>query len=182
MASTPVFPSFAFQETPSIAKLTQLAYDASFLLTPPGQVLLTATGAQSIPNSTNTAITWNTAANSGPDMMWTSGSQVTAQTPGYYDLDAQVIFASNSTGARQVMFRVTTGTGNPAGPGNTVIFGLFSAIPASGLNTIVSTGMTGPYMYAGDYVEVLAFQSSGSALNTVGGFSQLAVCLTSLGP
>ena len=177
----PVFPAFAFGEAASIAKLNQLAYDAAFLLTPPGQVLLTSTGAQSIPNATLTAVTWNTATGSGPDTMWTAGSQCTAQTPGYYDLDAQVNFTSNATGARQAMFRVTTGPGNPAGPGVTTIFGLFSATPSSGIFAIVTTGMTGPYMYAGDYVEVLAFQTSGGALNTVAG-CQLAACLTSLGP
>lgn len=183
MAATPVFPAFAFQEIASIAKLSQLAYDASFLLTPPGQVLLTSTVSQSIPNAANTAVTWNTATGSGPDVMWTSGSQVTAQTPGYYDLDTQVTFPNNSTGARQVMFRVTTGPGNPGGAGNTTIFGLFSATPASGINTVVATGMTGPYMYAGDYVEVLAYQSSGGALSLPSpSVSWLAVCLVSLGP
>ena len=183
MAATPVFPSFAFQEVASVAKLNQLAYDAAFLLTPAGQVLLTSTAAQSIPDSTLTAITWNTAANSGPDIMWTSGSQCTAITPGYYDLDALVIFAPSTTGARQVMFRVTTGSGNPGGAGNTTIFGQFSTTPAGGSqDTWATTGMASPYMYAGDYAEVLAWQSSGGALNTAAPWCLLAACLVSLGP
>jgi hypothetical protein len=175
----PVFPSFTFQQVATIAQLNELAYDATFLLTPPAQVLLVSSSAQSIPNATLTAITWQSATWTGPAAMWTPGSRATAPVPGYYDLDAQVTFAANATGARQVMFRVTTGPGNPGGAGNMTVFGQYSG-PAGGAQ--VATGMLSPYMYAGDYVEVLAYQSSGGSLNTATPWCQLAACLVSLGP
>ena len=175
----PVFPSFSFQETATTAKLNELAYDAAFLLTPP-QALLVSNSAQSIPASTLTAITWASATWAYPGTLWTSGSRVTVQALGYYDLDTQVTYAANSTGARQVMFRVTTGPRQPGRRGNTTIFGLYSTVASS--TPPLVTGMLSPYMYAGDYVEVLAFQSSGGSLNTATPWCQLAVCLISLGP
>jgi hypothetical protein len=182
MAALPVFPAFAFQSVPSIAVLNQVAYDATFTGTPPGQVLLTTSAAQSIPASTLTAITWGAAANTGPDTMWTSGSQLTAQTPGYYDLDAQVAYATSTSGAREIMFRVTTGASNPGGAGNTTIFGQSTATPISGNPSVVTTGVTSPYLYVLDYVEVLAYQTSSGALNTAAPWCLLAACLISLGP
>jgi hypothetical protein len=129
--------------------------------------LLEQQTAQTLTTATLTAVTWDTRI-TDRDSGWASGSDTryTAQTPGYYLLAANVQFASNATGARVIVFQVTTGSGNPAGPGVTTQFGRAGIAAVSGAATCASSKSLTPYMYDGDYAQVLAYQSSGGNLAT----------------
>jgi hypothetical protein len=178
MAAVPSVPGFVTGEDPSIAKLNQLAYCVLFLNTLQTAGQFTNTG-QTVTTSTNTALTLTRVTDR--DGAWTSAhpTRYTAQTPGYFQCDAVAAFASNGTGARSAWFQVTTGSGNPGGAGLTQVYGYTAQNPPSGVNRICLTELS-PYLYAGDYVEVYAFQSSGGNLATAA--SAFDIALVSLGP
>ena len=180
MATIPTVPSFVTGETPSIAKLNQLASCVSFIYTIPAFGQLTGSG-QSLTNNTATALTWSVTTDR--DTGWAAGhpTRYTAQTPGYYQLDALAAWASNATGNRQAYFQVTTGANNPGGAGLTTAFGAVAGLTdGTGNPTRFTLAALCPYLYLLDYLEVYAYQNSGGALNTAACSWQ--VTLESLGP
>jgi len=89
-----------------------------------------------------------------------SNSRFTAPTTGYYHFDGVVNFATNGTGNRRARVRLN---------GTTVIQGGTDTVTASsGASTYASC--SGDYhLTAGDYLELMATQVSGGALNANGG-------------
>lgn len=179
MAAVPTVPSFVTGETPSIAKLNQLAACVSFVNYIPAFASMTAS--QSMSSGSAAALSWTEGTDrDGGHSNSTNPTRYTAQTPGYYDLDAYLNFEENSSGARLAYFQVTTGSGNPGGAGNVTQLGAKSSAASNSTPTRLNLGILSPYLYTGDYVEVYAEQTSGSTLNPVSGYWQLA--LVSLGP
>lgn len=85
----------------------------------------------------------------------TNNSRLTCKTAGLYVIYATVIFASNPTGVRAVDIRLN-GTSN-----------IGENQVAAGSNVLtVSVGTLYP-LIVGDYIEVVAYQSSGGALNSL---------------
>lgn len=81
-------------------------------------------------------------------------SRLTAHVDDVYKIGCSVVFASNSTGYRQVILRLN-GITNIGGDTRPAV---------NGQDTIINVNVT--YQLAvGDYVEVLARQTSGGALN-----------------
>ncbi|MGW0805278.1 hypothetical protein [Nonomuraea sp. NPDC002799] len=119
--------------------------------------------AQSIPHNTHTAIAW-TAEDIDSDFghsTLTQPERYTAVSEGIYHLTATVIFGGNATGRRDAYFRLNGDTTRRWG--QTVGFpAQAGASPDIGL--IIATHMK---LAVGDYVEVIAYQNSGGALNVV---------------
>ncbi|MGH7747998.1 MAG: hypothetical protein ACREQ5_25040, partial [Candidatus Dormibacteria bacterium] len=140
---------------------------ASNAITPPkmGQAYAArvySSANQSTANSTDTVLAFDSStfdtntfhSNS------TNNSRMTIRLAGLYSIEAQVSFASNSTGVRYVVF-AKNGTNNLA----------YIASPAvSGDRTTVHV-YTLASLAVNDYIEVVANQSSGGALNVEGAAS-----------
>jgi hypothetical protein len=116
--------------------------------------------AQSIPNSTNTVLTFTSEnfddANMHDNVV--NPSRITIPESGRYLIQALVRFVSNANGSRTATLRLN-GITTLAVEGQRPLSGLFTSIACSTVENLA----------AGDYVEVLAFQSSGGALSTVTG-------------
>lgn len=112
----------------------------------------------SVANNTVAALTFNSERYDSGDLHSTSVNtgRLTAPITGLYAVGACVSFASNATGIREVELRVN---------GTTVI--AIDDRPANtGAVTVISID-TQYRLAATDYVEVLAFQNSGGALNVL---------------
>jgi hypothetical protein len=123
---------------------------------------ITATAAQSLTNNTLTKITFNTASGT-PDIDsydpqgWfdNANDRIVIGQDGFYNITANVGFATNTTGRRLVQIFVN---GSDRGSVN---------VTAATAGTTLLTVSTNVYLVATDYVEVHALQQSGGALNTV---------------
>ena len=123
---------------------------------------ITATAAQSLTNNTTTKLTFNTAS-ATPDIDsydpqgWfdNANDRITVGQAGFYNITANVGFATNATGRRLVQILVN---GSDRGSVN---------VTAATAGTTLLTVSTNVYLVATDYVEVQALQQSGGALNTV---------------
>lgn len=117
---------------------------------------------QSISNSSSTAITIDTEEIDSDSTHSTASntSRVVPKTPGYYDIFGWASFASNATGFRQLeaKFNGTTtldvDNKTSVGSGN-----------ATHCNVVTKAYFNGTT----DYVELYAFQTSGTALNVAAG-------------
>ncbi len=122
---------------------------------------ITNTATQSLTNNTSTKLLFNTAS-ATPDIGsydpngWfdNANDNITIGQAGFYCVTANVAFATNATGRREVTILVN---GSNAGSVNV------SAASASTTNLSVSTNL---YLAVGDLVTVNALQTSGGALNT----------------
>ncbi len=123
---------------------------------------ITATAAQSLANNTLVKITFNTAS-STPDIgsydpnAWFSNAndRIVIGRSGFYNITANVGFATNATSRRLVLIYVNGS--DRAG----------IQVPASPAGTTLLSVSTNVYLDVNDYVEVYALQQSGGALNTV---------------
>lgn len=126
-------------------------------------VQLRRTGsAQSIPHSTITAVQWDTEDRDDGNY-WTSGSntRITFANAGWYLVGACIDYEANTTSVRYLItqkngtMRITQDSQDPASSGVCAI-----------------TTSTVHYFAAGDYIEFMCFQASGSArtLITTDGF------------
>jgi len=117
---------------------------------------LRQTVAQSIPSSTGTNITLNTAdfnRLSG----WTGGSRFTAPIAGTYEFTGAISFAGNATGYRSALWKINTAYAFDSGQNGS---------PAGGSATVA---VARPFIIAlqpGGFVELTAYQTSGAALLT----------------
>jgi hypothetical protein len=123
---------------------------------------ITATATQSLTNNTATKITFNTASatpttDSYDPQTWfdNANDRIVIGQDGFYNITANIGFATNATGRRLVQIFV-----NGADRGSVQVAAL------SGATTLLSVS-TNVYLVATDYVEVHALQQSGGALNTV---------------
>jgi hypothetical protein len=114
--------------------------------------------AQSIANTTDTALTWNTELYDPRGMHSTSSNptRVTPPDAGIYIVQAVVAFFANTTGSRELYFRVN---GTDEDPGMNV------AATTSATRALCISGM---FFLNGttDYIEAMVRQDSGGALNT----------------
>jgi hypothetical protein len=134
---------------------------------------ITATAAQSLTNNTLTKITFNTASatpttDSYDPQTWfdNANDRIVIGQDGFYNITANVGFATNTTSRRLVQIQV-----NGADRGSV-------QVTASAASTTLLSVSTNIYLVATDYVEVHALQQSGGALNTVsvtGGYPVLSV-------
>jgi hypothetical protein len=113
-------------------------------------------GNQSIANNSNVAVEW-TAENYDTDFLHslvTNPTRITATVKGCYEFDVSGQFDANATGSRYLLLRV-------------------NGITDYALNWVLANSSGDTWVHAsdqlylnkGDYVEVLAFQNSGGALN-----------------
>lgn len=123
---------------------------------------ITATAAQALTNNTLTKITFNTASStpttdSYDPKAWfdNANDQITIGQAGFYNITANVGFATNATGRRLVQIFVN---GSDRGSVN---------VTAATAGTTLLSISTNVYLAVGDTVEVQALQQSGGALNTV---------------
>jgi hypothetical protein len=115
----------------------------------------------SIPNSTATAVPLSAelADNDNIHDNATNNSRLTCRTAGVYVINGAVVYAGNATGSyRQAMIRVN---------GSTVYADPFIRPLGTDQARVPVTATV--ELAAGDYVELLAYQDSGGALNLRGG-------------
>ena len=123
---------------------------------------VTATAAQSLTNNTVTKITFNTAS-ATPDIDsydpngWfnNANDRIVIGQDGFYNISANVGFATNATSRRLVLIYVNGVQREGV------------QVTASSAGTTLLSISTNVYLVADDYVEVHALQQSGGALNTV---------------
>lgn len=124
-------------------------------------VRCTNTVAQSVNNTTLTAITFDTETHktvSGMHSTSSNQSRLIATSAGLYTIAATVGFVANATGTRMISIRLN-GTTALTGAGN------IRAVNSASEATYLSVTTT--YRLAvNDYVEVMMYQSSGGGLNT----------------
>lgn len=130
------------------------------LLTPKPRIRVRRSTNQSISNSTNTAISFDTTRWHKPTAsMWegvTNPTRVTIRKPGLYTMTGHINWDANGTGARFVWLQIN----------GTTRIGQMN-VPADGVFGSAIT-VTGEYEFAaGDYVELFVFQTSGGALNSL---------------
>lgn len=161
MAVVPSPPVF----TPGLSSTTQLSQLVDvidFLLAPP-RAELRQTVAQSIPNNSVTAITFDTedldgnVAGTAQHDNSTNSSRFTAVYAGWYQVSGGVGFSSNATGVRLSRWIVNGTTVNGSEIELAAISGAVTLIPARTIKV---------YLAVGDYVELGAFQNSGGSLNS----------------
>jgi len=112
----------------------------------------------SIPNATNTALTFNTESFDNDAIHGTTNtSRLTAKTAGIYSIMGGGAFASNATGARSLGIRLN---------GATYIASV--SVPSAGATVYTNLTVSAMfYLNANEYVEITAYQSSGGNLNVV---------------
>lgn len=111
----------------------------------------------SIATGTNTALTFNTQRTNvgGLHSTGTNPGRLTAPVAGAYLLGAHVSFASNTTGVRYAQLRIN----------GTTYVAITAMLALTGGNATIISVCALYQMAAGDYAEVVAFQSSGGNLD-----------------
>lgn len=130
----------------------------------------------SINNNTETALTFNSERWDTDSIHSTSSNtgRLTAATKGEYRIYGHVRFASHDTGNRYIYIKLN---------GTTALAIKGPLKSALGTVTVLDISTNYP-LSVGDYVELIAFQDSGGALNVdaVGNFSpEFGMCLVSGG-
>ena len=151
----PTIPAMPAGYVVQAADLNNLAYAAQFLLTKPATRVHDGVGGQALV-TTGTAIQYS-VADFDTDSMWSSGSptQLTVQTPGFFKID-YMIDQNNGISYTSVA-QITTGTNNPAGSGISTQCWPGGSFGASNRCCARAGGILPFYMYALDYVQVLAY-------------------------
>ena len=115
--------------------------------------------AQSIPNNTQTALTFNSTyfdTDGMHDPLSANPSRLTATTKGKYIVTANIGLDANAVGTRSVGIKLN----------NSTFVAQQTFVGFTGDSNIVSVTAT-ISMNVGDFVEVFVFQNSGGALGTV---------------
>lgn len=169
MAALPTLPTFTDGPSSS-SQMTQLRDAINFTMRPP-VAMLRQTSAQTLSTGTSTAIQFNAEdvdddvdGVGGHDNV-TNNTRYTARYPGIYLVSGGVTFAANATGFRLLWFRVNGIDIN----GSLVELNAVTGGAVAGM----ATRTIEQYLASGDYVELIAHQTSGGNLNTsVGTFEQ----------
>ena len=117
---------------------------------------------QTIANSTNTAISWDSETVDYGDF-WASGNPTRLTIPymGVYEVNVYVEFTPHATGYRQGWFY-------EGGDGGTAVYGGITTAPAdANPNGALSFVSTATLLSAGDYIEVIVRQTAGGNLDCV---------------
>lgn len=144
------------REIPTAAMLNTEVRDNLQYLHDPPQVQLRKTSDQSIPNGAETALIFATELYDPNNMHDTATNNTRVYLPdaGLYLCTGQVQFAPNTTGIRRARFRVN---GGPS-------FGEFQDSAPNGTNNARLLPVGQRRFAAGDYIELVAYQTSGAAL------------------
>lgn len=119
--------------------------------------VVTSSTTQSLTTATWTQLNWNLDL-SDPNYMHSvtnNNNYIVIRTPGWYRLTAQISFAANGTGSRQIRF-----TNN----GTTIDRTTVEMNPDAGVDCYVQSTYIG-YFETGRYVAVEGYQDSGGGLN-----------------
>lgn len=123
------------------------------------------TSDQSISSATGTAVQFNTENfdTDGFHDNVTNNTRLTAPSDGYYQVQATVAFASNTTGYRAAWMTKNGTDSNPLKANYMVpIFQL-----VTGDTPVLPTPAYIFSLVAGDYIEIVAYQNSGGSLNVL---------------
>jgi hypothetical protein len=131
----------------------------NFLLNPP-EMTAYQSSAQTIPTGVATAVTLdvNVIDSYGGHSTVTNNTRYVAQVSGFYTCAGIAAFSPNATGVRTVSLQVNGTTGVPASQA------IFQAVTSAGINTNVPTRTMDVFLNAGDYIELMATQTSGGNL------------------
>lgn len=156
MVDPPANYTWIHEEIPSsVLMQARLSNMANFLLNPP-MVRLRKTTAQSIPNNSHTAVSWDLVEVENYNM-WdsTAPTKVTPSVPGWYLGSAGISFLANTTGYREMDARV-----------NGIAQIRIKLDPNANGGIMVMRGNTflSPFNGTTDFCEVTAFQNSGGSL------------------
>lgn len=151
-------PVFVTGEITTAARLNILSDDVTFLHDPP-TVHLTRSAFFTVANNTSTAITFDVERIDTDNMHSTSSNieRINITTSGFYYFTGQATWAANATGHRSLGLRMSGAT--------------FASVVSQMAVTTASEGTaqcvsTLRYIVAGaNYMELVAAQSSGGALN-----------------
>lgn len=149
----PTVPNMPAGYVATATDFNNLGACCTFLMNKPLLHVHDGTGGLGITTSAQ-AITW-TVDDLDTDSMWSSGSQVTVQTEGWFRISYGVNL--NGTTLTSTYVQSTTGSNNPAGAGSNVDSWAGYSRPATP-GWAGASGIWPYYMYQGDYwqVEVLA--------------------------
>lgn len=128
--------------------------DLEFLIDPPVCSVYHST-TQNVTTATGTVLSANSENfdNDGMHSTVTNNSRITIQTAGRYQLQANVQFAGNATGYRQIQFQLNGST----------IFATDRQISV-GTNDTIFSAVASRALVVSDYITVNVFQNSGSTL------------------
>lgn len=171
MGTFPTAPSFVAGESTGVAaKLTSLKTVMDFLSNPP-RCYAYCSAATSIATATDTVVplageVFDIVQSGDPGMHDTAtlNSRVVARTAGKYEVTGQIEYATNATGSRVAIVRL-----NAAGTtGGTTLYqtvqgavsGNFSSVPVVAFEVALGVG---------DYIELFAYQTSGSSVSVNAG-------------
>lgn len=157
MATIPSEITWTTNQIVSAAQLNANLRDAiNFIITPP-LCILRQTVAQSIGSAGATPILFDSEDidRDNGHSTTTNTSRYTAQTAGYYHVDAIVAWASNTTGARWSFLSIN---GTAANGRVTML------APSASLAETPVSGTV--FLNVGDYLELQGRQDSGGSLNT----------------
>lgn len=129
---------------------------ASFLCSPPMAQAFAHASAQSLTGSASNAIIW-AAPGRDNDGTWSAGSpdRFTIATPGFYEVTAHAGIASTAAAA-ECWIQLTTGSGNPAGPGVVTSWWHGSGTAFAGSNLFIgSAGLIPVLIYATDVLQLM---------------------------
>lgn len=164
MPALPTIPDFSDGPSSS-SQMNQLRDAVKFAFRPPVAMLRRIT-TQTLTTGTSTAIGFDAEdfdddvdGVGGHDNV-TNNSRYTARYPGVYLISGGVTFAANATGFRLLWFRINGIDINGSLVELNAVTG--GAVHAIGARTIEQ------YLASGDYVELIAHQTSGGNLNTSG--------------
>lgn len=159
MATVPVTRTWVAGEVVTAAHFNTNIRDVfNFLLAPPIAELRQAS-AQSIPNNTHTAVTFDSedVDSAGGHSLVTNTSRYTFQYPGWYELAGGHSFATDAVGAR----------GSYWAKNGTAVNGSNTVLPTvSGLSWCGPARTKQVFGNVSDYAELFVYQGRGSALNT----------------
>lgn len=119
--------------------------------------MVNLTSDEAAANNTELHIPWD-AASYDTDSYWSGGApaKLTAPSTAHYHVSGNVRFASNATGVRQVYIGVN----------GTTVQGSVLTTAVNGQVTDINVGMD-VALTAADYVELIAYQTSGGSINVV---------------
>jgi hypothetical protein len=124
------------------------------------------TTTQSIANSTDTLVAWDSEL-VNTDGMTNSSGAITVPTAGAYIITLGLVFAANATGIRAGIVTVnSTSTGADSSP-------LAFSVNNSGAGQAANSASAIVNLAADDIIRAYAFQNSGGALNISGASSNL---------
>jgi hypothetical protein len=156
MVAVPAVPTFAAGQKLTAAALTTLAQATTFAIARPCAIA-TRTTTQSIPNTTRTAVTFDTESYDNDGLFTAGTTTITITRAGVWEIESFVAFASNATGMRWNAIFI-----------NGVLIQESASVPATGGNSTPVLCYMKRVLVVGDAVTTQVLQSSGGALNIDG--------------